>query len=1235
MKKKALLSLAALVILAASLFTYLTFDKKEAVPAFSINKEGAEKYEPVEDPRYENPEERLEYELSMLVDPATGQLPTRIKQRELAFAKATLNADRLNQNGINPPRMAAAGSSASENDGEWENVGPYNVGGRTRALAIDVNDDNTILAGGVSGGVWKTTDLGQSWRRTTALEDHPSVTDIVQDERDGRTSEWYYGTGEQAGNSASASGATYVGNGIYKSTDNGENWSLIQATALDGTTSTSGINGSVNGQEEFSLVHELAIDFSNSTGTEIYAATEGQIIRSEDGFETWEVVLGQSNSKADWTDVLVTSSGKVYATIANIQVNSGDKGFFQSDDGITWTQIDLPAAFESRYNRIEMALDPNDENRVWLVAAENLYAYDGSTDTFEDYSSFLSLGNDSGANHNLQGGYNLHIHVKPGDSDYIFIGSTNLFRTSDGYGNIANQKHVGGYRPDSNPNSFPLYPGHHPDNHTFDFLSENPDISISGTDGGVSITQDNTAENGTLPLVWESLNNGYLTSQFYHADIHDFDIADPQVMGGLQDNGTWATFESDPTGDWSDVFGGDGAYNAITYNSLVVSSQNGNVLRFELDENDTYQFGGNISPTSNDGDFLFINPFTYNPVNQDQFFIAARGRVFGNNNVRTNPRNGQWYELSDVPGLTNNFVSSLDVSLEPEGVLYFGTRGRSLYKVADVRNADETTEIIDVTGSNFSVGNISAIAIDPTDADKVLISFSNYGVESVFYTEDGGENWTAVSGNLEENPGGAGAGPSVRAVEILPDGEGGFRYFAGTSVGLFMTTELNGDNTVWTQQAANVLGNVVVSALKVRPIDGKLMASTHGNGVFMGTYDPVGIIPNINYSWNDDFTEATIRGNIAYLTPNPLSYEWLKDGEVIEGETEDQLVASDGGTYQLRLTHTNLGTALSNSVTFSLDGQGPEISSITRLDPTGEEVSGSTVQFQVTFNEEVVNVSNADFETNGDAAGSISSVVESTTGTVFDVTVDNIGGSGTLGLGVASSNNIQDLVGNDFSGTITASETYTVQDTQAPGVSVSRSNPTDAITDQNEVTFFVTFTEQVVNVDVTDIALTSGSPTATLGAINEEETGRVFSVVVTEILDDGVLGLEFTSGQDIADLAGNAFDGTIESNETYTIENVISSIDEELLLNVGEIIVDANPSNGLFNVAFPNAFIGDFQMQIVDGNGRKVEARDVRGYSSGDQVEIDLRSAPDGLYILNVANNKGRGSVKLLKSTSR
>ena len=1239
MKKRAVYLLLALVIVIAGVFTYLAFDQKLTTTSnfYSIDTSGSEKFKPEEDPRYENPEERLEYELSLLVDPSTGTLPPRIKQRELAYAKSKLNANRDGETDINQPRMSAFQAATTQNDPVWQNVGPFNIGGRTRALAIDVNNEDILLAGGVSGGVWKSTNQGQTWTRTTALEDHPSVTDIVQDTRDGKTSEWYYGTGEQSGNSASGVGATFVGNGVYKSVDNGDTWTLIQSTALDGTNSTSSINSTDNGEEPFSLVHELAIDISNPDGTEIYAATESQIIRSTDGFETWDIVLGADNNKRNWTDVLVTSNGTVYATIANstFQGSNAEEGFFKSDDGITWEEIDLPTEFENTNNRIEMGLDPNNEDRVYLVATSNLMIYDNSTATFTDLSGFLPLGDDFGETHQLQGGYNLYVNVKPGDENTVFIGSVNLFRVDDGFTSASDVDQVGGYRPDNNPNSFPLYPNHHADSHSWAYFPSNTDRMITGTDGGIHITEDNTAATNTItPIEWTDLNNGYLTTQFYQAAIHGYNIADAQVVGGMQDNGSWASFDGDPTGNWVEVFGGDGAFSAITYNSLYVSSQRGNVIRFELDGNE-YGFAGNISPTTDENDYLFINPYTYNPVNQDQMFIAARGRVFGTNDVRTNPGEGGWYELSGPNSLTNQPVNALAVSTQPEGILYFATRAGRLYRVADTREANSETQVVELDRSAFPIGSISSIEINPSNADEILLSFSNYGVESIFYTQDAGNSWTAVSGNLEENPGGSGAGPSVRDVAMLPDGEGGMRYFAGTSVGLYMTTQLDGANTVWEQQAADVIGNVVVPYLDVRPIEGILMAATHGTGVFIGQYEPVGTIPNIDYSWNATMDEVTIRGNIAFLDPNPLSYEWLKDGEVIADETGDQLTVTDGGTYQLRLTHTELGSGLSNTISIVLDGAGPEISSIVRLNPTEENTSETTVQFQVTFNEEVQNVSAADFETSGDAAGTVSEVVESTAGTVFDVTVINIGGNGTLGLIVAAGNDIQDAVGNDFSGTITAAETYTVQDALAPEASIARNDPTDETTDQNEVEFFVSFTERVSNVDITDFVLTSGSPSATISEVEEEETGRVFSVTVSEILEDGTVGIEFAGGQDIVDLAGNAFGGTATSQETYSIQNVISSIDEELLLNVEDIIVDANPSDGIFNIALPSAFIGDFQMQIVDSYGRRIRVNDVNGYRSGDQIEIDLRTSPDGVYILRVANDRARGSLKLLKATSR
>jgi hypothetical protein len=128
-------------------------------------------------------------------------------------------------------------------------------------------------------------------------------------------------------------------------------------------------------------------------------------------------------------------------------------------------------------------------------------------------------------------------------------------------------------------------------------------------------------------------------------------------------------------------------------------------------------------------------------------------------------------------------------------------------------------------------GYLHCIAVDPTDVDKLLVAFPNYGVISICYSEDGGNSWTPVSGNLEENPDGTGDGPSVRWVSILYVEDKPI-YFAGTSVGLFSTTNLDGMNTVWVQEGASSIGNVVIDMIDVRQSDGFVVVGTHGNGVY-------------------------------------------------------------------------------------------------------------------------------------------------------------------------------------------------------------------------------------------------------------------------------------------------------------------------------------------------------------------------------------------------------------------
>ena len=135
-------------------------------------------------------------------------------------------------------------------------------------------------------------------------------------------------------------------------------------------------------------------------------------------------------------------------------------------------------------------------------------------------------------------------------------------------------------------------------------------------------------------------------------------------------------------------------------------------------------------------------------------------------------------------------------------------------------------------GSLFpSGGNVSCIAVDPTNADNIMVVFSNYGVYSLYFSSNGGTSWAKVGGNLEATAGGSGNGPSCRWASILPV-SGGYVYLVGTSVGLFATTQLSGLTTVWTQQGANTIGAAVVDMMDYRATDGLVVVATHSSGMF-------------------------------------------------------------------------------------------------------------------------------------------------------------------------------------------------------------------------------------------------------------------------------------------------------------------------------------------------------------------------------------------------------------------
>jgi hypothetical protein len=834
MKKKYTLSLA--LVLVISIFWY--YNQHEAIETTTQTTlletktlEPLKSKKKTESERQMFAQERLLYELNMQKNPLTGTIPMEEKQQELE------NTLLIKQEAQQRRRIAP---------NTYTSRGPSNLGGRTRALAVDLSDNTgkTMLSGGVSSGLFRTTDGGASWTKVSANDEIHNVNALTQDPRVGHQNKWYYATGEWRGNSAGL-GSAYRGRGVWQSTNSGLTW-----TQIPGTNSVF-----ENYDSDFDYISALEV---NPITGHLFIATNAinkNIYRYDGTSFTKEFNINGSG----WTDVVIATNGRVFASLEGSGVWTSPTG-----NG-SWTLIaenGTPTDWAST-GRIVLGEAPSNTDVIYALYVNgdsgnieaDLWKYDLSTDTWTDYSSKLPdepngdlAGNDPFA---VQGGYDLVVSVKPDNENFVLIGGTNVYRIED-ITTDATFTRIGGYV--SNTSYAPYSVGgveHHSDIHVLEFDPFDANTLFSGTDGGVHKTLDITAAN----IAWASLNNNYITYQFYHVAL-DPTIGSNFVFGGTQDNGTKyggtdiGLPENTSMNHW---WGGDGVAVGIgTISSrlqLYFGSQNGNIHAYDDDYRADIKPTG--SPTGDDA--LFITYFYLDPDNNDYLYYAGKPTLYKTATATTVVAD-TWDNAGTLSTNENlrTFATTRGAYDAASSYMLLGGESGGIFRFDDPVNTANLNAAVNITpaAANKSKGAVvSGLAIHPTNKDIVLAVYANYGINSIFLTTNAtaaNPDWTLVEQNLSAH--------SIRSAAVTTVGNE-IIYFVGTARGLYSNSDPVNDN--WVLEGPNTIGLAVVSSLVYRPSDNTLLIGTHGNGMFETTVQ--GTLST------NDFTKTTD----VYVYPNP------------------------------------------------------------------------------------------------------------------------------------------------------------------------------------------------------------------------------------------------------------------------------------------------------------------------------------------------------------------------------
>ena len=827
----------------------------------------------------------------------------------------------------------------------WTLIGPQGIGpstasgsppsaGRVSALAVDPTNASIVYLGGAQGGVWKSTDAGTTWIPKTDSQASLAIGSIAIDPGSCNPAPCkviYAGTGEE-----NFSGDSYYGTGILKSSDGGDTWTLIGASSFQ--------NPSGGGAR----IGAIAIQPSNSQT--LLAASTGGVYRSTDAGQTWTRVQGGSAA----TDVLFDpANGNVaYAALGAIFGAQSNGVYKSTDGGATWARADagtgkLPT---SNVGRIALAVAPSSTNI--------LYAAIQNTNPF---GSFLGLfkSTDSGANWTpltnapnfcgTQCWYDIIIRVYPTDPGTIFAGGVpRLLRSSDG--GITWVDASTGFSGATV----------HTDHHALVF--SNPAIGpvklYDGNDGGVW-RSDNPAAliPGTYDLI--DLNATLAIAQFYPGQLIHPSSENIGIIG-TQDNGT-LSYTGNPM--WTVITGGDGGWTVLDKpmpSTVFTSCQdfcsfrsffNGGVGTFSVLPMNGIDMTDHVD---------FIPPYVGDPRTSGRIYFGTF-RVY-----QSNDYGDSWTAVSpDVTG-GSGVISAMAVAPSNPDVLYAVTTRGKIQRTINA-TAGASANWTDLAAANLPLRAATQVAVNPSDPNTAIVSFSGFGTGHVFLTSNGGVTWSDISGT------GMGALPNmpVNDVVIDPDSSLASRtFYVGTDIGVFFTSD---GGTTWSPLGTG-LPHVAVFSLGIRKESRTIRAATHGrsawllqltnlpvpSGPFLTSISPVTASAGSS-SFNLTLDGANFSSNSKVL------WKGSQTGVTITGANANQLVATVSPTLLTQVDAADIsvvdGAQVSQNLQFIVTGLSPLI---TAVSPSSVTAGGS--EFDMT-------ISGGNFNCGGSFASSVYFIV--------------------------------------------------------------------------------------------------------------------------------------------------------------------------------------------------------------------------------------------------------------------